>query len=128
MPGSHHRREVLFIAGDLSGDIYASRLAERLSERNPDLIVHALSGRRLGKCLPLGQAGVHRIRSRHILPLQGITGRLYTAGIDGLDLADVAQDRVELAGEAVDVVVGQSEAGQLGQPRDFVAGDRGHGG
>ena len=48
MPGSHHRREVLFIAGDLSGDIYASRLAERLSERNPDLIVHALSGRRLG--------------------------------------------------------------------------------
>ena len=48
MPGSNHRRSVLFIAGDLSGDAYSAQLAECLAERHPDFILHALGGRRLG--------------------------------------------------------------------------------
>ena len=48
MPGSNHRRSVLFIAGDLSGDAYTAQLAERLADRHPDFVLHALGGRRLG--------------------------------------------------------------------------------
>ncbi|MCX6968782.1 MAG: hypothetical protein NTV93_01335 [Verrucomicrobia bacterium] len=48
MPGSNHRRSVLFIAGDLSGDACTAQLAERLAERHPDIVLHALGGRRLG--------------------------------------------------------------------------------
>lgn len=49
MPGSNHRRSVLFIAGDLSGDAYSSHVAERLADRHPDFLLHALGGRRLGE-------------------------------------------------------------------------------
>lgn len=43
------RRSVLFVVGDLSGDIYTSRLAERLASRRPHLLLHALGGKHLGK-------------------------------------------------------------------------------
>jgi len=49
MPDSDHCRSILFIAGDLSGDAYTSRLAQRLAERHPHFILHALGGRQLGE-------------------------------------------------------------------------------
>jgi len=49
MSGPDHRRSVLFIAGDLSGDAYTSRLAQCLADRHPDFILHALGGRHLGE-------------------------------------------------------------------------------
>jgi len=42
---------ILFIAGDMSGDIYTARLAKRLSETHPDLILHAIGGRNLGDAI-----------------------------------------------------------------------------
>lgn len=48
MPGARSRRSVLFLAGDLSGDTHAARLARRLAERHPDFTLHALGGRQLG--------------------------------------------------------------------------------
>jgi lipid-A-disaccharide synthase len=48
MGDSNTSRSILFIAGDLSGDAYTSRLAERLAERHPDFILHALGGKQLG--------------------------------------------------------------------------------
>ena len=48
MQGTNQRRSILFIAGDLSGDIFTSRLAERLAERHPAFILHALGGKHLG--------------------------------------------------------------------------------
>jgi|GEM_PF-131278 len=47
MEGSS-RPSVLFVAGDLSGDAHSARLAERLAERHPGFILHALGGRSLG--------------------------------------------------------------------------------
>ena len=48
MSGTNHRRTILFIAGDLSGDAYSALLAGHLAERNPDFVLHALGGRQLG--------------------------------------------------------------------------------
>ncbi len=79
MQGSNHRPSILLIAGDLSGDTYTSRLAERLAERHPDFTLHALGGRRLGdivkrtggawigdttNCSAIGLASVVRIYLR----------------------------------------------------------------
>lgn len=51
------RRSILFLAGDMSGDIYASRIAKRLSFRHPDWTLHALGGRNLGAAIT-GTGGV----------------------------------------------------------------------
>jgi len=48
MQGTDHRPSILFVAGDLSGDAHSSRLAERLTERHPGFLLHALGGRSLG--------------------------------------------------------------------------------
>ena len=47
-------------------------------------------------------------------------------GCNGLDLADVAEDGIELAGETVQLAVGQGESGQPRQVRNLVSGDLGH--
>lgn len=49
MERNKHRRSVLFIAGDLSGDAYSGKLAQRLSMSHPELELHALGGRSLGE-------------------------------------------------------------------------------
>ena len=43
--------------------------------------------------------------------------------IDGLDLADVAEDGVQLAGETVQLILGQREAGQARQVGYLVSRD-----
>ncbi|BBZ82490.1 hypothetical protein MABM_24060 [Mycobacteroides abscessus] len=43
------------------------------------------------------------------------------------DLADVAEDRVELPGVSVQLSVGQRKPGQSGQVRDLVTGYGAHG-
>ena len=48
MQGTDNRRSILFVAGDLSGDAHSARLAERLAERHPGFLLHALGGRSLG--------------------------------------------------------------------------------
>lgn len=42
------RQSVLFVAGDLSGDMHTSRLAARLALTKPDVMIHALGSPRLG--------------------------------------------------------------------------------
>jgi lipid-A-disaccharide synthase len=49
MPSADNHPEILFLAGDLSGDAHAARLARVLAERHPDLRIHALGGRKLGE-------------------------------------------------------------------------------
>lgn len=44
-----HRQQVLFIAGDLSGNANITRLAECLLARNPETVIHALGGKALGE-------------------------------------------------------------------------------
>lgn len=46
---THRCRSVLFIAGDLSGDAYSAKVAERLAVAHPEWKLHALGGRRLGE-------------------------------------------------------------------------------
>lgn len=79
MEPSDHRRTVLFLAGDLSGDTYSSRLVERMADRHPDILMHALGGKYLGdavkrtggtwiedttNCSAIGLASVIRIYLR----------------------------------------------------------------
>ena len=58
--------------------------------------------------------------------LSGLPVGFDAGDVDGLDLADVAEDGVELAGEAVQLVVGQREAGQARQVGNLVSGDLRH--
>ena len=51
MQSINGHRSILFLAGDMSGDIYTSRLAKRLAARNPEFILHALGGRHLGEAI-----------------------------------------------------------------------------
>ena len=44
-------RSILFIAGDMSGDIYTARLARNLAEHHSHLILHAIGGRHLGEAI-----------------------------------------------------------------------------
>jgi lipid-A-disaccharide synthase len=44
LPLITHRSSLLFIAGDVSGDIHAARLAREVSRRHPDWTLHALGG------------------------------------------------------------------------------------
>ena len=81
-----------------------------------------------GQRLLLGEAVVHDVGPGDVDIGQRIAGRADPGDVDGLDLADVGQDRVELPGEGVEFAVGQGQAGQFGQPSHFFPGDRGHGG
>ena len=58
--------------------------------------------------------------------LSGLSVGFDAGDVDGLDLADVGQDGVELAGEAVQLGIGQRQPGQPGQVGYLVAGDLGH--
>ncbi len=52
--------------------------------------------------------------------LERVVRGLDAGDVDRLDLADVAEDRVQLAGEAVQLVVGQGKPGQTRQVGDLV--------
>ena len=41
-------RSILFLAGDVSGDFYAAKVARETLQRHPDWTLHALGGRHLG--------------------------------------------------------------------------------
>ena len=127
-PGDLDRRQLL--GGDLGGQ---RRCVE------PDDVCHWLSPRIWGTAKRpstaagasasascLREAGGCLVRSRHVDVLERIVGRFDAGDIDRLDLADVGQDGVELAGEAVQLGIGQRQPGQLGQVGDLVAGDLGH--
>jgi lipid-A-disaccharide synthase len=43
--------EIIFLAGEVSGDIYSARLARLLRERNPGWRLHALGGPHLGRAV-----------------------------------------------------------------------------
>jgi lipid-A-disaccharide synthase len=47
----HTNPEILFLAGEVSGDIYSARLARQLRERNPGWTLHALGGPHLGSAV-----------------------------------------------------------------------------
>ena len=51
MPTTSRTRSVLFLAGDLSGDLNAARIATRLAERHPGWRLHVLGGRHLGAAI-----------------------------------------------------------------------------
>ena len=81
---------------------------------------------RLGQRLLLRQARAVSSGSRHVDVLERVVGRFDAGDIDRLDLADVGQDGVELAGETVQLGIGQRQPGQPGQVGYLVAGDLGH--
>jgi len=49
MRDSDHRRSILFLAGDLSGDAHSALLAQGVADRHPGCTIHALGGKRLGE-------------------------------------------------------------------------------
>src|SRR5438477_11004430 len=57
MKQDHDPRTILFIAGDVSGDIYTGRLAEAVRTRHPDWTLHALGGRHLGSAIESSPGG-----------------------------------------------------------------------
>ena len=81
---------------------------------------------RLGQRLLLGQAGDDLVRAGDVDVFERVVGRFDAGDINGLNLADVVQDGVELAGVAVQLVVGQCQPGQPGQMGHLVTGDLGH--
>ena len=83
------------------------------------------SGAAASACL-LGQARRDLVRAGDVDGFERVVGRFDAGDVDGLDLADVGQDGVELAGVAVQLVVGQRQPSQLGQMGYLVAGDLGH--
>ena len=80
-----------------------------------------------GKRFLLGQARHDLVRSGDVDVFERVVGRFDAGDVDRLDLADVGEDGVELAGVAVQLVVGQRQPGQPGQMGHVVAGDLGHG-
>ncbi len=81
---------------------------------------------RLVEHLTLGQARHGLVRAGDVDVLERIVGGLHTGDVDGLDLADVGQDGVELAGETVQLGFGQCQPGKPGEVGNLVAGDLGH--
>ncbi len=73
--------------------------------------------------LVLAEAGHHGIGAHDVDVGQGVAGRPHTGDVDGLDRADMAQDGVQLAGEAVEFIIAQRQAGQSGQVGHLVSGD-----
>ena len=69
----------------------------------------------------LGKSAGRTVRST---PAQA--GRFDAGDVNRLDLADVAEDGVELAGEAVQLGFGEREPGQSRQVGNLVSGDLGH--
>ena len=62
--------------------------------------------RRLGHRLLLGQARLDDVGAEHVDVLEWVAGGLDAGDIDGLDLADMGEDGVQLSGVAVELVVG----------------------
>ena len=57
------------------------------------------------------------------LVAQRVVREFHAGDVDGLDLADVGQNRVELAREAVQLAVGKGESGQTCEMGDVIRGD-----
>ena len=82
-----------------------------------------------------GRAGQHRVarqrrarprrRRQHVRQRHRVRGRRDVGGGDLADPGDRAEDHVELAGEQVELVVGDGQPGQSGEVGDLVAGDSG---
>ena len=70
--------------------------------------------------------GDHLVGPGHVDGLERIVGGLDAGDVDGLNRADMGQDRIELAGEAVQLGIGQRQPGQPGQVGYVVTGDLGH--
>ena len=130
-PGDLDRRQLL------GGDLGAQRRAAsqpRIScvchsalPQNPRDGESAL-GRlgRLRQRLLLRQPRLDDVRAGDVDVLQRVVGGLDVGDVDGLDLADVLEDGVELAGEAVQLVVGQGKPGQAREVGNLVSGDLRH--
>ncbi len=76
--------------------------------------------------LVLGQARLDNIRASDVDVFERVAGGFDVGDVDGLDLADVAEDRVQLAGEAVQLAIGQGQPGQTRQVGNVISGDLRH--
>ena len=59
-------------------------------------------------------------------PSEWVVRGLDVGDVDGLDLADMTENRVELSGEAVQLSIGQRKSGQARQVGNLVSGDLRH--
>ena len=71
----------------------------------------------------LGEARLRCVRTENVDILQGVAGGLDAGDVDRLDLADVAENGVQLPGEAVQLTVGQGESREAREVRNLVSGD-----
>ena len=72
------------------------------------------------------EAGPHLVGTEDVGQRQRVRGRRYVFGGDLGDAGDRADDLVELAGEVVQLFVGQLQPGQPGEVSDLLAGYGGH--
>ena len=89
-----------------------------------------LGGGGAGQRLLLGEAGAALVGAEDVLQRHGVRRRRDVVGGDLADAGDGAEDDVELAGEQVELRVGDGEPGEPGEVRDLVPADpaRGVGG
>ena len=72
--------------------------------------------------------GAHDVGSGHVGQRHGVRHRLHALGRGLLHLGHGVEDDAELADHAVELGVGQLDAGQAGEVGDVVAGQGGHAG
>ena len=64
------------------------------------------------------------VGAQRVLDVDDVRGRLDVVEVELGDLLDLVEDLRELAAEALDLVVGQLEAGEAGDVQDLVATQR----
>ncbi len=85
-----------------------------------------IAQRRIGQRRLPRQAGTHLVLAHHVLELDDGGGRPDVAGVDLLQRLDRLEDVRQLRLHAVNLVVGQVEAREVGDVLDVLAGDACH--
>ena len=115
-----------------AGDFLALEQAECLLDRQSEGVDHAVGGTlkrsasRAGafaKTSSSGSDGPRLVLGPGVHELERMRGRRHVGEIELAHLRDRLQDRAQLAGQALDLLVGQLEARQPGDVEHFLAGD-----
>jgi len=139
--GVHHRVHLgdavqVGLGGLDGGHLAAVDLLGQLGGGQPGELTHASSprirgtwnrpcstGRGAGQRLLLGQPGTDLVGPEHVGQRHRVGGRLDLVSGDLADSGHRGQDDVELAGEPVELGLGDREPGQSGEVGDLGAGD-----
>ena len=113
------------VGGDATADAgpggSARHGASPRMRRHPEPAVLGVG--RLGQHLVAVEAGLDHVVAQHVAQRQRVGGRRHAGGVEGRDVGGVLEDGAELLGEALQLVVGEVEAGQPGHVGDVGPGD-----